>query len=202
MPIDRSKRRILVCVVLIALAAIGGGAYLLYHWYYLPSELRVAATKGDLGRVEQLLTAGADVHRPLGLASNSVLNRAVESGNPAVVKAVLAAGADPNAKGETGMTALMHAAFLGKPEVIEVLLDYGANPSVVEDRRKDTALLLAVARGNTEAVRVLAKAKTNVNQGSEWGRSPLCEAMSRGLHEIEKTLSEAGAKCAMIRHSK
>ncbi|HEX6267134.1 MAG TPA: ankyrin repeat domain-containing protein, partial [Burkholderiales bacterium] len=131
----------------------------------------------------------------LGLPSNSVLNRAVEGGNPEVVKSVLQAGADPNARGETGMTPLMMAAFFGKPSIIDVLLDHGADPGLIENRRRDTALLIAVNRGHTGVVRSLINGKVDANQGSEWGRSPLCEATSRGLADIEKLLVEAGGKC-------
>jgi len=191
----KMKRTTVLWLGLIVLAAAAVGSYFAYQAYYLPNELRLAASKGDVQAVQKLIAAGADVNRQLGLPSNSVLNRAIESGKPELVKMVLQAGADPNAKGETGMTALMMAAFVGNPTVIDVLLAHQADPTLVEDRRKDTALLIAINRGHTEAVTALLKAKVDPNRGSEWGRSPLCEATSRGMRDIEKALIDAGAKC-------
>lgn len=196
--LNQSKRRILSWALLGILLIAAGSAYYAYHVYYLPGELRVAAAKGNLQEVERLLRAGVNVNQPLGLPSNSVLNRAVEGGNPEVVRTVLRAGADPNARGETGMTPLMVAAFFGNRAIIEVLLENAANKDLVEDRRKDTALLIAVRRGNSDAVKALLSAKSNPNQGSEWGAAPLCEARSRGLSDIERALIEAGAKCSPL----
>lgn len=191
----KMNRTTVLWLGLIVLAAAVAGSYFAYHAYYLPNELRLAASRGDVQAVEKLIAAGTDVNRQLGLPSNSVLNRAIESGKPDVVKMVLQAGADPNAKGETGMTPLMIATFVGNASVIDVLLAHQADPSLAEDRRKDTALLIAINRGHKEAVSTLLKAKVDPNRGSEWGRSPLCEAMSRGLRDIEKALIDAGAKC-------
>jgi len=190
-------RRTLLWTALTVVVVAAGAIYYLYYSYYLPSELRIAATNGDLQRVEQLLKSGVNVNQPLGLPSNSVLNRAVEGGSPEVVEAVLRAGADPNAVGETGMNALMMAAFFGKPSIIEVLLRHGAKKDLVEERHKNTALLIAVRKGQAEAVKILINAGADPNQGSEWGDAPLCRARSMGHPDIEIALVQAGAKPGM-----
>ena len=191
-----SVRKALLWILLTAVVVVGGAIYHLYNSNYLPGELRIAATSGDLQRVEELLKTGVNVNQPLGLPSNSVLNRAVEGGNPEVVEAILRAGADPNLVGETGMTALMMAAFFGKLSIIEVLLRHGAKKDLVEERHKNTALLIAVRKGHVDAVRALLKAGADPDQGTEWGDAPLCRAQSMGRSDIEMALIQAGGKCA------
>ena len=52
---------------------------------------------------------------------------AARTGKPGPVKALLAHGADVNAKERRGQTALMWAAAEGHAEVVEALLDAGAD---------------------------------------------------------------------------
>jgi ankyrin repeat protein len=190
-----SMQKGLLWTLLTVVAVVVGATYYLYYSYYLPSELRIAATNGDLRRVDELLKAKVNVNKQLGLPSNSVLNRAVEGGNPEVVEAVLKAGADLNAVGETGMTALMMAAFFGKPAIIEILIRHGAKKDLVEERHRNTALLIAIRKNHVAAVKVLLNAGADPNQGSELGDAPLCRAQSIGQSDIMAALVEAGGKC-------
>ncbi len=66
------------------------------------------------------------------------LFRAVVEQKPcAVIKALAAAGADPNARNEHGMTPLHVAAqFNENPAGIQALLDAGADPSMKDDDGK------------------------------------------------------------------
>lgn len=192
MILRRLKIGIWLLISLLVAAAVG---YYIYRTEYLPSELRVAATEGDLNRVQELLSRGVDVNRPLGSKSNSVLNRAIEGGNAAVVAAVLDAGADPNAISETGMTPLFFATFFGNPAIVQLLIKHGARTDVVEERHRNTALLTAVRKGHVEAVDALIKAGADPNQGREWGDAPLCRARSAGRSDIALILEQAGATC-------
>ena len=54
---------------------------------------------------------------------------------PAVVTALLSAGAAPDVKDKAGMTPLMYAALSNaNPDVISALLDAGANPDATDSR--------------------------------------------------------------------
>ena len=68
--------------------------------------------------------------------------------NAAAARALLEAGADPNAISTAGfarVTPLGTCAFANSVEVARVLLEHGADPSIAED---DRATPLAVARAN------------------------------------------------------
>ncbi len=72
-----------------------------------------------------------------------------------LVPLLLDNGADINAKGQSGMTALMWAASNGNKEVVDILLK---NPKInvsVKDKFDHTALYYAVSSGNTEIVELL-----------------------------------------------
>lgn len=102
------------------------------------APLHMASARGDLEMINVLLEAGSEVNSrgefylpafpdlaaltPLGAA-------AVFSRETAAVKALIDAGADPNARDEYGMTPLHRAAKYAGPDVIVTLLDGGADPS-------------------------------------------------------------------------
>jgi ankyrin repeat protein len=64
-----------------------------------------------------------------------------------------AAGADVNAKADTGATALMLAAGAGKTEVVQTLLSNGADVNTRANGK--TALMLAEEKGHTVIVQLI-----------------------------------------------
>jgi ankyrin repeat protein len=64
------------------------------------------------------------------------------------LSAVLANGADVNAKRSDGVTALMAASFGGDKEMVQLLLAKGCSDA--KDNDGDTALTVASHRGNSE----------------------------------------------------
>jgi ankyrin repeat protein len=83
---------------------------------------------------EELLRSGADVD---AVANNgmkvAVINSAAASGRADVVKLVLRAGANPNAKQQMGWTALHAAAAHDNVEMAQALLEAGADASLKND---------------------------------------------------------------------
>ncbi|MDB5036835.1 MAG: ankyrin repeat family protein [Bacteriovoracaceae bacterium] len=98
------------------------------------TPLHLAAGRGDLEKINELLATGADPRAMDSLMGVSVLHKAVYSGNPAAVDAILKAGALINVQSPSnGDTALHDALYFKGPQgadVIRVLLRYRPTLSI------------------------------------------------------------------------
>jgi ankyrin repeat protein len=79
-----------------------------------------------------------------------------------MVKRLLAAGANPNAKLISGETPLMMASRAGSAPIVQLLLAKGADPNV-RASRDQTALMWAVAQKHPEVVKLLLAAKADIH---------------------------------------
>jgi ankyrin repeat protein len=117
--------------------------------------------------VELLLARGADATKGHPLAS------VARHGDVAVVRLLLAHGAELEAKDSRKQTALFHAASAkGGDDVVEVLLAAGADPSSANDLG-DTPLHVACARTSLVTVRRLLEARAPIKTKSKRGMTPL-----------------------------
>jgi ankyrin repeat protein len=113
---------------------VGHGA--LAHAYSTDgfTPLHLAAFFSQPQAAEELFRNGADAN---AVAKNSmkvaVINSAAASGRADLVKLVLKAGADPNARQQMGYTALHAAAVHDNVEMAQALLDAGADPALKND---------------------------------------------------------------------
>ncbi|MCG3121467.1 MAG: hypothetical protein ALAOOOJD_04582 [bacterium] len=82
---------------------------------------------------------------------------AAQAGEATTLQNLLAAGAEVNAQGEVGMTALMHAARNNAVECVKVLLAAGAEVNTANEFGR-TALIMAREKGHTEAMQLLQNA--------------------------------------------
>lgn len=123
-------RRALALVPLCALlAGCGGWGVSVASNKDMRTPLERAAQTGDLAEVQRLLASGADPNR--GSVFGSPLNSAViRSHNAEVIRALIAAGANPNGRGEEGnrcwASPILSATSIGDLENTRTLLDSGA----------------------------------------------------------------------------
>ena len=144
----------------------------------MTSPVLAAVYRGDRAAVDQMLAAGATLTlceaaalgdaprvRALARAEPAAVARRSPDGWPALhlaahfghgdaVDALLAAGADVNARAGGGSTALHVAAFGGDVALINTLLAHGADPEALADDGK-TALAIAADKGHAQAARRL-----------------------------------------------
>jgi ankyrin repeat protein len=102
--------------------------------------LHLAAYFGSLRSLEVLVKAGADIELcSQNDNANTPLHAAVAGGQPASVKALVAAGANMFATYFHGTSVLHEAAFLGRDDLVELLISLGAKPSVINDKGETPA---------------------------------------------------------------
>lgn len=146
-----------------------------------------AALAGRLG-------AGA---RPAGVARATQPGRiggpaslidAAESGDVERLRRELAAGADANAAGRDGMTAVATAARAASHASVAALLQGGAGPDTTDDGGR-TPLMFAAMADDAESIRLLLAAGARVDATDARGRSAL-------WHAASSNASRAGAALA------
>jgi ankyrin repeat protein len=139
---------------------------------------------------------------------------AARAGKTAVVDALLAKGANPNARGTRGQTAVMWAVAQKHADVVKRLLVGGADVHARTDtwnqmmavpphglpeynrmipHGADTALMFAARVGDLASATLLVEAGANVNDFDAWGVSATTLAAFSGNGEIARFLLEKGA---------
>ena len=157
-----------------------------------PGLLGDAAGRGDIPELVGILLAmGADVNAP----GQSPLHRAAYGGGPAVIAALVAAGAEVNTYDHRGHTPLHRAIEVKKPANVAALVEAGADVHAII-QEGDTPLhmvakwppeVLAAGRDDprepdTLMVIALAAAGADINARNDHGETPLHVAM-RNLHQ-------------------
>lgn len=91
------------------------------------SPLISAARSGDVAKIRELASAGADLNAPGGVNGWTPLMHAVHTNQPGSVQVLLDRGAAVN-QHAGGTTALIMAAGYGYTDIVNLLLQHGADP--------------------------------------------------------------------------
>ena len=119
------------------------------------TALHWAAYNDNLELVKLLLGAGAKPEPRTRLRGLTPLHMASESGDAALIDALLKAGAGADATNESGTTPLMIASASGSTSAVETLIAHGADVNAREKTYGQTALFFAVARNRADVVCLL-----------------------------------------------
>src|SRR6266513_1232095 len=114
---------------------------------------------------------------------NKKLLDAAEAGDTAEVRSLLREGANPNAKGGYGSTALMGAAVRGHTETVRALLEKGAEVNAKGNTGR-TALMEAALEGYTETVRTLLEAGADITVRDRDGETALSGAEKHNYSDV------------------
>jgi len=136
-----------------------------------------------------VLLAGASMI----IAAQPTLLNAVESGDRATALRLLnAKGANVNATGPDGTTAVMYAAANDDIELVRALIKAGANVKL-KNQFGTSALTEASIIGSAPIIDALIKAGADVNFRNPLGETPLMAAARSGKVEAAKLLLDAKA---------
>jgi ankyrin repeat protein len=106
---------------------------------------------------------------------------------------LLNSGADPNAPGPDGTTAVMWAASNGDLELVRALIKAGANVRL-KNQFGTSALTEAAIVGSTPVINALLRAGADPNTRNPEGETPLMAIARSGNVEATRLLLEAGAE--------
>jgi hypothetical protein len=125
---------------------------------------------------------------------NEQMGKAAMEGDAAAVKALLARGADVNAKGEySGWTPLMMAVRKGDVKLVNFLLANGADPNIKSSVRSRTALMEAARNRKVNAAKALLAAGPDVDAVDWEGYTALMFASISGQLDLVLALLAHGA---------
>jgi uncharacterized protein len=155
--------------------------------------LTIAAAKGDLKKVHELIISGTSP------------NLTDVSGRPAIVWAALENHADvvqellnaprilPNATDKQGNTALIVAAQRGHAETVDTLIRAKVQLNV-DNKDGMTALILAAQNGFSRCVQLLVKAGADATIQDRTGRTALDWAQDNNRQDVINLLRRSGVK--------
>lgn len=183
----RLQAQALIAIAVLALAgllALASGAHTWLRWVGLsavtPCARLLAALRGE--RVADLEDAA-----PGRLLLDLIAEAAQDGGVEGV-----------NCAGKHGLTPLMYASIIGSlGALVPPLMRAGAQPDL-RSTSGETALHLASAGGNIEAVRALVHAHANLNTLNGAGATPLAAACQRGRAEVARLLVHVGVQRGML----
>jgi hypothetical protein len=167
-----------------------------------PTAVLAAAIRGSIRLVRWLIERGADVNIGTMPANETPIHVAARCGNTDMIRELVAAGADIEARTQNKWTPLWVASHCkmweeGKRksdtiEAITVLVELGAD---LEGRAEngDTPLMEAVLSGFVKGVQTLCEAGADVNITDGTGIAVLHRAAELGDRAIIKTLVAHGA---------
>lgn len=199
----------LVILAAVAVLAVGVKLYL--------NNIYIAARMGNAARITKILEKKPELVNTLSRAGRTPLHEAANGGHIDAVKALLANGANVEAKRTSGFTPLhdaivkkqrdvaelliahgakihgeMSAAYVDK-QTVQLLIDLGADVNQ-RDKRGMSPLDEAALHGNTDVLQLLLNHGADVNASSEYGSTPLHYTGDRGEAEAAKLLIKNGAE--------
>ncbi len=154
------------------------------------SPLHFAAMFGETEIISLLLQGGAAVDQP-DAAGNAPLHFAAQQGWATAQTLLIAAHASLDATNHAGGTALRAAVESGAAGNVELLLKAGAHLKVGSD--VESLLDVAADRGSTNAMSVLLRAGSQLEERDAKGRTPFLRAVDSKQWGAMKFLLAKGA---------
>ena len=157
------------------------------------SPLHAAAYRGLTEEVLRIVSGSEDLANLRGRYGRTPLHVASAAGRSGVVRVLLDAGADINARADGDWTALHWASMRCHADVVRLLVGASANLHVVAEDGS-SALFWAVRGKCEECASILLDAGSDPNVPDTCGRTPLALAVKRGQRRMAALLVAHGAR--------
>src|SRR5581483_5951318 len=138
------------------------------------------------------VTGAGSATKTTTAAQANQLEDAARTGDLKKLEALIKAGADVNATGPNGQTALMKAIHTGQDDSVDCLLKNHADVNLA-DNDKNTALMLAINDGRQGAITALMNEKPKLDLQQKDGKTALMLAVEKGDRNTVDVLLQAGA---------
>ncbi len=156
---------------------------------------------GAVGTLSKIAACASLFILSLGAAGapdlDAKLLQAAQKADPADVRALLAAGADANARAADGSTPMLYAAHFGDLDSVRALLGAQGNPNIT-NRYGIGPLHEAALRADVEQVRLLLDAGAAVDLALPQGETPLMLASRTSGVDAVRLLIEHGANVNVV----
>jgi len=158
--------------------------------------LFAAAAQGDAAQVRALVTTGAKVDAKDG-HGRTPLHVAAYGSKHDAMRALVAAGANPNALENDRYDIVTIAAVANDVPTLKVALELGGSAKNITSRYDGTALIAAAHLGHAEVVRTLIRAGSPLDHVNNLGWTAVIEAIvlgDGGPRQVDtlKSLIQAG----------
>ena len=151
-----------------------------------------AVRRADPSAVRKILRGDRSLANARDNGGSSALMHAALLGGSDVMRLLLDAGADPNAKNRRDATALLWA--ITDIRSVQLLLDRGADPNVRSVEGRSPLYLAASEPAGTDIVKLLLDKGATPDVKDLTGRTPLMAAAGIGNTETMRLLVSKGAK--------
>jgi len=158
----------------------------------IASYLENAILKGDIPHLKELLLSGVSVSTPISSREFTALHLAVSSGNQAMVKTLIDAGAAVTAQTYDGITPLHNAAADDSVELARLLLGAGADANSCNIDH-ETPLHVAALFGGKRLASLLIDAGSDISAKDCYGNTALHIAAAHESLDLVQFLLSSGA---------
>ena len=143
------------------------------------SELLAAASQGDAVKIKKLAKTGVKIDER-DAYGRTPLHVAAFGAHHAAMRALVEAGADPNALENDDYDIVTIAAVANDVRTLKLALALGASAKNITSRYDGTALIAAAHLGHAEVVRILIRAGAPLDHVNNLGWTAVIEAIVLG----------------------